>query len=125
MLVGLLALLDRLLAPLLLAVLAVAGAAAAVFCIQGGTATLSLHHLAGLLSLPDLRDAVRDFLDGLEGSGATAIVPLLGGLGAIVLGLALLAGLLVPRRERLVRLEDRPAGPILARRRALARTLGA
>lgn len=112
--------LVRILAFVLLVVLAVAGLASAVFSIQGGTATLSLHYLSGLVGLPSLRDTVGDFLGSLEASGPTAIVALLAGLGAMLLGLALLAGLLVPRRERLVTLRDEDEGSIAARRRVLA-----
>jgi hypothetical protein len=42
------------------------------------------------------------------------------GLGAILLGLLLMAGLLVPRRERLVTLASDDTGTLAARRRPLA-----
>lgn len=52
-------------------------------------------------------------------------MPLLAGLGAMALGLALLAGLFVPRRERLVTLDEDANGRLAARRRPLAQTAGA
>lgn len=113
--------LVRVLAFVLLVVLAVVGLAIAVFSIQGGTATLSLPHLATILHLAALRDKVGTFLDSLAASGPVAIVALLCGLGAVLLGLLLLAGLLAPRRERLVTLRDDADGSIAARRRVLAR----
>ena len=117
--------LDRLLAPLLLLALALAGAAVAVFSIQGGTAFLSLHNLAALVRLPELRDTVGSWLAALEAPGPVAIVALLSGIGAVLLGLGLLAGLLVPRRERVVVLAQEGEDVVGARRRSLAQVLGA
>ena len=111
----------RLLAFVLLVALAVAGAMVAVFCVQAGTATLSLHHLAALVALPDLRNTVGPWLRSLEADGPVAIVAVLCGVGAVVLGIALLLGVLVPRRERLVTFEQTDTGVLAARRRALAR----
>lgn len=117
---------DRVLAVALLLVLAVLAGAAAVFCIQGGRATLSLTHLSVLLHITDLRAIVGEFLHDLEAPGPVAIVAVLSGIGAILVGLLLLVGLLVPRRERLVALEHAEGGgTIAARRRALARAAGA
>lgn len=111
--------LVRVLAFVLLVALAVAGLAVAVFSIQGGTSTLSLPHLAKILHLSGLRDKVGPFLDSLAASGPVAIVALLCGLGAVLLGVLLVAGLLAPRRERLVTLRDDEEGSIAARRRVL------
>ncbi len=111
----------RVLAFALLVVLAVAGLAIAVFSIQGGTTTLSLPHLVKILHLAGLRDKVGAFFDSLAASGPVAIIALLCGLGAVLLGLLLLAGLLAPRRERLVTLRDDKEGSIAARRRVLGR----
>jgi hypothetical protein len=116
--------LVKLLAFLLLVALALLGLAAAVFCLQGGSETLSLTKLADLLRLPELRDEVGDLLRTLEADGPLALLSLLGGLIAMLAGLALLAGVLVPRRERLVTLEAAPAGTLAARRRALAAAAG-
>jgi hypothetical protein len=98
----------------LLVVVAVGGVVVAVFCIRGGTATLSLDHLAGLISLPELRDKVGPFLESLEADGPAAALAALCGAGAVLLGIGLLIGALVPRRER---------GTIAARRRAAAAAL--
>ena len=112
-------LLVRVLSFLLLAALAIAGLAAAVFCIQGGTNTLSLDTLAELVQLPDVEGAVGPWLDQLEAPGTMPIAALCA-LGAILLGLLLLAGVLVPRRERLLTLHSGDDGTIGARRRGFA-----
>lgn len=109
----------RLLAFVLLVALAVAGLAAAVFCIGKGRDTLSLHNLADIVALPQARDQVGDFLDTLEAPGSTAVLSALGGLAAMAVGLVLLIGVLVPRRERLVALTRTQDGTIAARRRPL------
>lgn len=105
--------LVRLVAFLLLVLLALVGLAVIVVAVDpsGG---------ASLLRLPQLRDVVGDWLDGLQGSGATPVVSVLGGAGAVLLGLLLLIGLLVPRRERLVSLRRTGRGTLAARRRALS-----
>ena len=112
-------LLVRVLSFLLLAALAIAGLAAAIFCIQGGTNTLSLDTLAELAQLPDVEGAVGPWLDQLEAPGTMGIAAL-SALGAILLGLLLLAGVLVPRRERLLTLHSGDDGTIAARRRGFA-----
>lgn len=113
--------LVRLLAFALLAALAVAGIAVAVFCIGGGRSGLSLLHGAELLHLPQFRDSVGSFLTTLEAGGPVAVVAALAGLGAMLLGVLLLAGALVPRRERLVSAGD----GVAARRRPLAQMAAA
>lgn len=115
--------LVRILSFLLLALLALAGLAAAVFCIQGGDRTLSLTNGASLIGLPRFRDTVDTWLTGLETSGGT--IAALCGIGAVLLGLLLLAGLLVPRRERLVALDSSSDGTLGARRRPLAQVADA
>jgi hypothetical protein len=116
----LLRLLVRVLSFLLLLALALAGLAAAIFSIQGGKETLSYHNLASLIRLPETRDASSGWFDQLGADGPVAVIALLCGLGAIVLGLLLIAGVLIPRRERRVALEDSQAGLLDARRRPLA-----
>jgi hypothetical protein len=105
--------LVRLVSLLLLIVLALVGLAVVVLALDpaGG---------AKLLQLPQLRDVVGPWLDGLEAGSATDVVSVLSGVGAVLLGLALLAGLLIPRRERLVFLTRGGPGTLTARRRALA-----
>jgi hypothetical protein len=108
---------------LLLVVVAVGGIVVAIFCIRGGTATLSLHHLASLISLPGLRDKVGPFLESLEADGPVAALAALCGAGGILLGIGLLIGALVPRRERVLIVERSERGTIAARRRAAGNAL--
>lgn len=100
--------------------LAVAGLVLAVFCIGTGTHGPSLGGLAKLLSLPSVRDTVGQWLRGLEQPGSDAVLAGVCGLGAIALGLVLIVGVLVPRRERLVQLAENERGKLAARRRPLA-----
>ncbi|MCP9489280.1 MAG: hypothetical protein MSC31_05330 [Solirubrobacteraceae bacterium MAG38_C4-C5] len=110
--------LARVVAVLLPAALALAGLAAAIASVGSG-AGFSLPWLAELIGLPSLERAVGDRLASLEADGPVAVVATLCGAGAVLLGLALLAGVLVPRRERLVTLHSGDEGDIAARRRAL------
>lgn len=112
--------LARLVGFLLTVLLAVAGLAVAVFCIQGGKSGLSLPKLAELVQLPALSRSVDTLLRSAEASGPTALVTALSGAGAILLGLALLIGALVARRERLLTIADGDKGRLGVRRRALA-----
>lgn len=114
----------RLLGFLLLLALALAGGAAAVFCIEGGDSGLSLPALAEHLRLPELRDTVDDFLGGLEDSTAGRVLPFLSALGAVALGLLLLAGVFVPVRERLIAMGGGD-GRLNARRRPLGQAASA
>jgi hypothetical protein len=110
----------RLIGFLLLVALAVAGLAAAVFCIGTGTSGPSLGRLASLVHAPELRDSLGGWLGQLEAPGSIAVVAALAGLGAMLLGLVLVIGVLVPRRERLVVLAHDEGGTLAARRRPLA-----
>jgi Family of unknown function (DUF6286) len=112
--------LVRLVSFLLLVILAVAGIVVAVVCIGTGSTGLSLGGLASLLELSTLCETVGDWLGQLEASGPVAVVAALCGLGAVLLGLLLLAGILVPGRDRLVTLASSEEGTLAARRRALA-----
>lgn len=109
----LLRLLVRVVSFLLLLGLALLGLAVALSAIAPGTA-------ADLVGLPRLRDSVGTWFDDLKGDGPLAAASLIGGAAATLLGILLLVGLLVPRRERLVKLRDTEHGPLAARRRALA-----
>jgi hypothetical protein len=114
-------LLSRLLGFVLLVLLAAAGLVAAVFCIQGDHDTLSLPALADDLSLGQLRDHVGGFLDQITASGPIAVIAVLCGVGAVVVGLVLLAATWLrarPRRIVLVRTEH---GTLGALQRPLAR----
>jgi hypothetical protein len=112
--------LVRLISFVLLVILAVAGLALAIFCISTGTSGPSLGGLAHVLDLGSLRDTVGSWLGQLEASGEVAGIAAVCGLAAMLLGLLLLAGILVPRRERLVTLASGEHGTITARRRPLA-----
>ncbi len=112
--------LTRLLVILLLAVLALAGLGAAVFCVQGGHGSLSLPGLASDLHLSELRATVGSSLRRLEAHGPVATASALSGLAAIAIGIVILIGSLAPRRERLIVLSHGEPGVIAARRRALA-----
>ena len=101
-------------------VLALGGLLLAVFCIGTGTHGPSLGGLARLLSLESVRDTVGSWLARLEASGSVAVIAGVCGLGAMALGLLLIAGVLVPRRERLVQLAEDERGRLAARRRPLA-----
>ncbi len=121
--VFLLRLLAAVVAFLLLVAIAVGGIVVAIFCIRGGTATLSLHHLASLISLPGLRDKVGPFLESLEADGPVAALAALCGAGTVLLGIGLIVGALVPRRERILIVERSDRGTIAARRRAAGSAL--
>lgn len=112
--------LVRVISFLLLVILAVAGIVLAVFCISTGTSGPSLGRLARLLDLGSLRETVHVWLGQLQAPGAVAGVAAVCGLGAMLLGLLLLAGILVPRRERLVTLASSEHGTLTSRRRPLA-----
>lgn len=111
--------LARLVTFLLLAALAIAGLALAVFSIGGGEATVSLPGLADLIGLDVLRDRVGDLLATVEDGGSVATVPALAGVGAVALGCLLLVGAFGSRRERLVSLPQEGDGALGARRRPL------
>ena len=110
--------LVRVISFVLLVALALAGLAAAVFAVVG------LTQLADLAALDSFRDTVGGFLRALEADGPTARVAALAGLGGLLLGLLLLGGILIPRRERLVTLGRSPEGTLAARRRALGQVAG-
>lgn len=110
----------RLVTFLLLLALSLAGLALAIFEINTGQSGVSLPHLARLIHLPQLRQTVAHWLAQLEAHGPTAWIAVGCGVGAVLLGLLLLAGILIPRRERLVTLESDETGTLAARRRVLA-----
>jgi Family of unknown function (DUF6286) len=113
-------LLARVVCFVALLALAIAGLALAVFCIGTGTSGPSLADLAHLLHLASFRTTMGEWLADLEAPGSVATIAGLCGIGALLLGLLLLAGLLVPRRERLVTLAHEKNGTLAARRRPLA-----
>jgi hypothetical protein len=109
----------RLIAFLLATALAVAGAAVAIFSVQGDSSTLSLPGLVRWVRLDDLHGSVGVFLARLEGDGPIAKVAALAGAGAILLGLLLLFGVLARRRERLVVVRSDDDGTIGSRARVV------
>ncbi len=116
--------LARLVTFLLLVALAVVGLALAVFSL-GPAGSFSLPGLAQLVHLPALRDDVGRLLGAVEASGPLAALTGLAGLASVVVGLLLLAGALVSRRERLAVMERTDQGTLAARRRPLGRVAGA
>jgi hypothetical protein len=112
--------LVRLVGFVVLVALSAAGLALAVFSIGTGVSGPSLGRLAELLHLASLRGTVGQWLAQLETHGSVAVLAGVCGIGALLLGLLLLAGVLVPRRERLVTLSRGEPGTVAARRRPLA-----
>jgi len=113
--------LARLIALLLTATLALAGVVVAVFSIQGDSSTLSLPSLVDLVALDALHASVGGLLADLETDGPVAAMTGLAAAAAVLLGLILLFGVLVRRRERLVVMHSDADGTIAARPRALGR----
>ncbi len=100
--------------------LALAGLAVAAFSIQGGDKPLSLPALAQHIRLPEAATAVGDYLDRLEAEGPLASASALAGAAAVLAGVLLLLGILAPRRELLVVLDQNESGTLRARARTLA-----
>lgn len=111
--------LARVVAFLLLALLALAGLALAIFSIGSVESDVSLPELADLIALDELRDRVGELYADVEDTGAIEAVPALAGIGAIALGCLLIAGAFGARRERLVTLPREGDGVLGARRRPL------
>lgn len=111
--------LARLLALVLTTTLAVAGLVVALFSIQGDSSTLSLPGLVRHARLDQLDARVGVLLAQLEAPGPVAEVAALAGAGAFLLGLLLLFGVLVRKRERLVVLRSDGEGTIASRPRVL------
>lgn len=114
----------RLFAFVLLAALAVAGLAVAVFSL-GASGDLSLPGLADLIALPGLEADTGELLGAVEAGGPIALRSGLAGLAAVALGVMLLIGALAPARERTLQLEENDEGRLEARRRAFGQLAGA
>jgi hypothetical protein len=118
--------LSRTVGILLMAVLALLGLGLALYCFDGLVA-LGGARPDRLLDLPSVRSHVGRFLDQVSSPGVTAGLALLCGIGAMLLGVLLLAGLLRSRRVRLAVLEGNAEGGRLAARpgplRDMARAL--
>ena len=115
--------LARIVALLLLAALALAGLALAIFSI-GGDGAISLPALARDLHLPGLFEVVGERLRRLAVTDRpVAWRTAAAGAGAIVLAVLLLAGAFARRRQRLVTLEENEHGRLGARRRPLSQVI--
>jgi hypothetical protein len=111
--------LVRLVGFLWMLVLALLGLAVALYCVDALVGLGSVRP-DRLLHLPSVRDHVGEFLGQLAAPGSTAGLALLCGLGAMVLGVLVLIGVVGRRRQHLVILEqDGQTGTIAARRRPL------
>lgn len=117
-------LLARFVGIVLLIALAVIGAGVAIYSIQGGTGTLSLPNLAQQIGLPGLRDSTSDLLSAVEADGPIALLSLLAGLAAMLIGILLAIGALTRPSERNFEADDSTEGRLCARRRPLASAAG-
>ncbi len=100
--------------------LALLGLGLAMYCFDGFI-SLGAARPDRLLKLPSVRRHIEHFLAQLTASGPTAGLALLCGLGAMALGLLLLAGTLRSSKQRLAVLEQDAENGMLAAR---SRTLG-
>jgi hypothetical protein len=116
----------RLVELLLMATIALIGLGIGLYCFSL-LISLGSARPDRLLHLPLVRARVGHFLAQLAAPGPTATLALLCGVGAIVIGLWLLAGLLGSRRERLLVVEDGPGGDggLYARQRTVSRMVRA
>jgi len=111
--------LVRLIGVLWMLVLALFGLAVAAYCVDA-LVSLGSARPDRLLRLPSVRRQVGRFLDQLAAPGSTAGLALLCGLGAMLLGILLLIGVVGRRKQRLVILsQGRKSGAIAARARPL------
>lgn len=111
--------LARLVGVVWMVVLALLGLGVAMFCFDA-VITLGSARPDRLLGLPGVRRHVGRFLDRVAAPGSTAGLALLCGLGAMLLGVLLLIGVLGRRRQRLAILErDGQTGAVAARPKPL------
>jgi hypothetical protein len=112
--------LARLVEMLLMAAIALLGIGVGLYCLSR-LISLGSARPDRLLHLPRVRHAVGHFLAQMNAPGPVAVLGLICGIGAVVIGLLLLIGLLGTRRERLLTVEqDHAHGDLLARRRTVA-----
>ncbi|HET9125236.1 MAG TPA: hypothetical protein VFN65_10165 [Solirubrobacteraceae bacterium] len=118
--------LSRLVELLVVAAIALVGLGVGLYCLSllvslGGASPDRLLHL------PVVRARVGHFLSQLAAPGPVAILALLGGIVAILLGLGLLIGMLGSRRERLLVVQDgtNATGGLYARQRVVSRMVRA
>jgi hypothetical protein len=116
---ALLRVLGRMVGVVWMLILALFGLAVAMYCVDALVGLGSIRP-DRLLDLPAARRHVGGFLDQVAAPGSTAGLALLCGLGAMLLGIVLLIGVLGRRKQRLVLLEQhQQTGAIAARRRPL------
>ena len=113
--------LARLLELLLMLAIAALGIGVGLYCLNG-LISIGSARPDRLLHLPVVRRHVGHYLQQIAAPGSTATLALLGGIAAVVIGLALLVGLLGSRRERLLVIDgDEARGGLYARPRAVSR----
>lgn len=118
--------LARLVELLLLAAIALVGLGVALYCLALRV-SLGPTRPDRLLHLPVVRARIGHFLADLAAPGPTAVLALLGGIAAVLIGVGLLLGLLGSRRERLLIVEDGTAGAggLYVRQRVVGRMVRA
>ena len=109
---------SRVIGMLLMFALALICLGVALYCLDG---LISLGSIRPdrLLHLPSFRHHVGHFLVQIATPGTTAGLALAGGVVAVLIGLALLVGVLRPGKERLVVLESGGDGSLAARPRVV------
>jgi hypothetical protein len=112
--------LARLVELLLMAAIALVGLGIGLYCLSG-LISLGSARPDRLLHLPAVRARVGHFLAQLAAPGPVAVLALLGGIVAVLLGLSLLVALLGSRRERLLVVEDDGPGGLYVRPRTIGR----
>jgi hypothetical protein len=113
--------LARLLETLLMLAIAALGIGVGLYCLNG-LISIGSARPDRLLHLPVVRRHVGRYLQQITAPGSTATLALLGGVAAVIIGLALLVGLLGSRRERLLVIDgDDERGGLYARPRAVSR----
>ena len=111
--------LSRLVEMLLMAAIALIGLGVGLYCLDG-LISLGSARPDRLLHLPRLRFHVGQWLAQIGAPGSDAILALIAGIVAVLVGLLLLVGLLGSRRERLLLIEDDDKqGSLAARPRTL------
>jgi hypothetical protein len=112
---------SRLVEMLLMAAIALFGLGVGMYCLNG-LISLGSARPDRLLNLPLVRHDIGHFLAQLAAPGPVAVLALICGVGAVVIGLLLLRGLLGTRRERLLMIEPDPErGDLTARPRTISR----
>lgn len=111
--------LARVVEVLLMAAIALVGLGIGLYCLDG-LVSIGSARPDRLLNLPTLRHDVGHWLAQLAAPGPIAVLALLGGIAAVLVGLLLAVGLLGSRRERLLVIEeDTGEGGLYARRRPI------